>query len=310
MNGPAITNQTSSSRPIPLGRAMVSGLLMGGADGIPGVSGGTIALVLGIYERFIAALSTVLKAPTLLRDPTGRSQIATALRLLFPLGLGMAMAYWLVTWLLIGKTADPGLMMREASAPCCYAFFFGLVLVSLKEPWRRIPGHRTSTWCVALAAFLVSVTFSGLPYARTEPETWMLLLGGAGAISVMLLPGVSGSLLLVMIGQYAAVVRAVHDLDMTRILVFALGIGIGLALFVPVLRNLLHRTHDHTMAALTGLMAGSLRALWPWKEQYDPKVGPLHNMGIGDDIPYVIVSAMAGAALVILLARLQRRSSS
>ena len=136
----------------------------------------------------------------------------------------------------------------------------------------------------------------------------MLVFGGAGAISVMLLPGVSGSLLLVILGQYTTVAGALHDRAFGKLGVFGVGMLIGIASFVPLLKWLLDKHHDLTMAALTGLMAGSLRALWPWKSNYIPKQGEMTNIGIDTDTLLVVVGAMAiGGAVVWLLAMFERR---
>ena len=293
------------STPTPL-LCVLSGFLMGGADAIPGVSGGTIALILGIYDRFIESLHQVLRAPLALRSPARRNQLIAALRFLVPLGIGVVIAYYLATKLLVGKSENPGLMIRPETAPACYAFFFGLVLLSIREPWRRIRNANAGHYVAALLGCAAAAIFSGLPHASQEPALWMLFLGGAGAISVMIMPGVSGSLLLVILGQYQTIVSAVHDRDLSVVLVFLLGIAIGVLLFVPTLRRLLTRHHDVTMATLTGLMAGSLRALWPWKSNYDIKAAELTNTGIGEHLPMVLVAALCGAAVVFFLAMLER----
>ncbi len=287
--------------------SVLSGLLMGGADAIPGVSGGTIALILGLYERFIESLSQVVRAPFSLRDPGGRASLGKALRFLIPLGVGVAIAYVLVTKLLVGKSENPGLMIRAESAPYCYAFFFGLVLVSLQEPWKRILAKGASHWLAAALGCIAAAAFAGLPHVGTSPETWMLVLGGAGAISMMILPGVSGSLLLVILGQYQFIVNALHDRDFATFGIFVFGIGLGVISFVPLLRKVLSRHHDLTMAALTGLMAGSLRALWPWKTSYDIKAGQMSNAGIGDGVLLIGLAALAGAAVLFFLHILERR---
>ena len=280
---------------------------MGAADAVPGVSGGTMALIVGIYERFLAALSVAVRIPRLIGSAPGRRQIAEALRLLIPLGLGLIVAYFLVTRLLVGPTDAPGWLRRVETAPLCYGFFFGLVLLSLWEPWRRMRTVTPASWVVAGVFALGAAWFVGLPYATEAPKTWMLIYGGALAVSVMLLPGISGSLLLVILGQYTTVAGALHDRDVMRLGAVALGILLGLALFVPWLRKLLRHHHDLTMAALTGLMAGSLRALWPWKSGYDLKASRLDNIGVQDDWPWVLLAALVGALGVRALAALERR---
>lgn len=297
----------SSKRRMPPHLSLISGLLMGTADAVPGVSGGTIALVVGIYDRFLESLSTMVKAPFLLGSAEGRAQVADALMLLVPLGLGLASAVFVMTRLLVGPSDDPGILLRPETAPLCYGFFFGLVLVSLREPWRRIRGPGMLHILLALAAAVAAAVFVALPHRAGAPPLWSLTFGGAGAIAVMLLPGVSGSLFLVIMGQYTTVTAALHDLDVAILAVFVLGLALGVALFVPFLRYLLRRHNDLTMAALTGMMAGSLRALWPWKSNYQPKDGPMINVGVGDEVLWVLIAAMAGGAVVWLLARLERR---
>lgn len=296
-----------NARPMRAPASIGCGLLMGGADAIPGVSGGTIALIIGIYERFIGSLGVAVKLPVLLRTAEGRDRLKRALMFLVPLGIGILIAYYLATKLLVGSTDEPGILRRPGTAPMCYGFFFGLVLASIPQPFRKIRergfGIFVAVGVGAAAAFL----FAGLPYSGGQPATWTLLLGGAGAISVMLLPGVSGSLFLVIIGQYTAVASAVHDRDVVVLAVFAAGLALGAATFVPILRRLLEHKHDLTMAALTGLMGGSLRALWPWKNGYDPKKELMENVGVFGDWWWVAAFAVAGAAVVLVLSQLERR---
>lgn len=296
--------------PLPAPLAAGAGLLMGAADAVPGVSGGTIALVLGIYARLLEAIARVLALPRALRTPAGRRGLAAALGFLGPLGLGILAALYLGTRLLVGPAEAPGWLRRPDTAPLCYAFFFGLVLVSLGEPWRRVRARRAAGWALAGAAALLAAWFVGLPHAARAPEPWMLVPGGALAISVMLLPGVSGSLLLLAIGQYTTVAGALHDPRPGLLLLFALGVLLGLLAFVPLLRRLLARRPDLTLMALTGLMAGSLRALWPWKSHYDVAdagAGPVRNLWPDAPTPAVALAFLLGAAAVALLRRFERR---
>lgn len=310
MSQPEDSSQQSQGHPpsnLPPHLSVLSGFLMGGADAIPGVSGGTIALILGLYERFIESLSAVVHAPLALGNPKKRAALMHALRFLIPLGFGVGLAYVLVTKLLVGKTENPGLMIQADSAPYCYAFFFGLVLVSLREPWKRIKTTSPNHWVAAVLGCAAAATFAGLPHVGGTPASWMLVLGGAGAISVMILPGVSGSLLLVILGQYQVIVSALHDRDFGTFGIFLVGICLGIVTFVPLLRRVLASHHDLTMAALTGLMAGSLRALWPWKTSYDIKAGQMSNTAIGEGVVLVIVAALAGAGVLFLLHILERK---
>lgn len=276
---------------------------MGAADAVPGVSGGTIALILGIYDRLLGSISTLLRPPWRWQ----RSHAVPALVFLGPLLAGLLAAYWLVTRLLVGPKDAPGLLLRPETAPYCFAFFFGLVLASLGEPWRRMRERGASAYLLAAVGAAMAFVFVGLPHAAGAPATWMLVPGGALAICVMLLPGVSGSLLLVILGQYTTVTGAVHDREIVPLLAVVAGVVLGLALFVPLLRKLLAVRHDATMAVLTGLMAGSLRALWPWKSGYDIKKEALHNLPPGDHVPGVIAAALVGALCVFALRWIERR---
>jgi putative membrane protein len=308
---PAVAQERA---PLPLPLACGAGLLMGAADSVPGVSGGTIALILGVFERLVDSLSICVRLPSRIRSPEGRAELRAALTFLVPLGVGVLAAYFVGTRILVGPTESPGLLRRAETAPLCYAFFLGLVLFSLPEPWRRIPKHTAGSYVCALVAAVFVAWLVGLEHATRAPADWMLFVGGALAISVMLLPGISGSLLLLVLGQYTTVAGAVHNLgdpqEVTRLALFLGGVVVGIALFVPLLRRLLRDHHDLTLAALTGLMAGSIRALWPWKSHYDLKdlsLGRMVNTGIGENWPWVLVALAGGAASVWLLDRLAAR---
>jgi putative membrane protein len=281
---------------------------MGAADAVPGVSGGTVALILGIYDRFIGALHTVIRSFALVRTTEGRKALTSALRFLIPLALGIAASYFVATRILVGPSKNPdGWLRRVETAPLCYAFFFGLVIASVYEPFRRIKTHGGKTWTALLLGAAFAFVFTGLPYIKAEPETWMLLPGGAMAISVMLLPGISGSLLLLILNQYRAVANSVHDGNVVRLLVFGSGLILGIGLFVPVLRWLLRLFHDNTMAFLTGLMIGSLRALWPWKSQYDPKFGFMENVAPFGSLPMTLLLAACGFVVIVAMGMIERR---
>ncbi len=291
---------------VSLPKALISGLCMGTADAVPGVSGGTIALVIGIYDEFIGAISTMISTPKLIRTTEGRGTIVEALKLLVPLGIGLLAGYILVVKLLVGKTEAPGILLQKETAPVCFGFLFGLVLASIPEPLRRIQKWKVSHFVAFAIAAGSAAWFVGLPHLQSEPEKWMLVLGGAGAISVMLLPGVSGSLLLVILGQYAVVGQAVTERNVPVLLTVVGGIVLGVITFVPLLKKLLHSAEAVTMAALAGLMAGSLRALWPYKDFYNPKVGPLSNNGNVHSLHWVVLAALIGVMTVFLLRLLGR----
>jgi len=241
----------------------VHGLLMGSADIVPGVSGGTVALIVGIYERLISsvrALASSAVAVLRLDGERFRGRLREVhWRLIIPLGLGIGTA------LVIGARFIPHLM--ETYPVQARALFFGLIAGSLLIPWRRIrhrvPGHYLAAVAATVLAFLI-VGFP--PREIVSPALWMVFGAASVAICAMILPGVSGSFLLLVMGMYEPTLRAVNGRDLLYIAVFGMGAVIGLGLFSRVLEFLLERYHDLTMAALVGLMAGSLRALWPYQD--------------------------------------------
>ncbi len=276
---------------------------MGSADAVPGISGGTVALVIGLYRRLIDSIATVLEYPRRRDFEALRAPLA----FLLPLGLGMAVAYWLVSRLLIGPESNPGILLRETTAPLCYGLFSGLVAVSLREPWRRIDAPQREHLAFAGAGAVATFVVLGLPFATSTPAGWMLPVGGALALTAMLLPGVSGSLVLVMLGQYATITGAVHDLRLAPLLWFGSGGLVAALVVVPRLQRLLIERPGRTLAVLTGVMAGSLRALWPWKASYDVRAGDLSPQFVGENWPEVALAALLGGILVLALERLSRR---
>ncbi len=234
---------------------------MGAADIVPGVSGGTVALVFGIYERLLhnvglgaKALGSLVKG-----DLNGfKTKLGSVeWTFLIPLGLGILLAVGLLSSIIEGLLQD----RPEDMA----GLFFGLVLGSIVVAWTQLsdrsPTHIGVMLGVGVAAFFLLGFQSGPAVA---PPTLAYLGAGAIAICAMILPGISGSFLLLMMGMYAAVLGAVHDRDIVSLAVFGVGAVIGLALFSTALNWVLERHKDLMLAALIGLMIGSLRVLWPW----------------------------------------------
>lgn len=304
------------------------GLGMGLSDAVPGVSGGTMALILGIYERLIAALAAMLAALARPLDPLRRRDLWTALAFLIPLGAGIVIALVAALSLLVGDKpevaglepeearrrleAATGLLIDPDTAPLVFAFFFGLVCASVREPWRRRRSRRGADLALVAAGTAASAALALLPSLGAAPGPAMFVLSGAIAISVMLLPGISGSLALLVLGMYQPIAGAVHERDLATVAWVVLGVALGGAAFVPCLRLLLDRAHDRTMAALTGLMAGSLVALWPWKRHYLPEAIPVLDEPMLPVAPHgawwwPLLAAAAGAGLILALSRLARR---
>lgn len=272
---------------------------MGAADAVPGVSGGTMALILGIYEELLAAISSGFRMilGALRGNVSAAKEHFAEIRwsFLLPLVLGIATAIG------IASIFVPDLLERFPVQS--RAVFLGLVTASLSVPWSRIERPNQRTLTIALAFAVPAFFLSGLPNGSIEnPALWMAFLGAAIAICAMILPGVSGSFLLLVLGLYRPTLDAVRDLDLAYVAVFGIGAIFGLGSFATLLRRLLREHHDTTMAALVGLMAGSLRALWPWQADDRSLQAP------GDNLLAVIGLVVVGFLIVNLIQRAGSRS--
>ena len=281
----------------------VQGLLMGGADVIPGVSGGTVALIVGIYERLVGSVRAAATAPvSLLRGDVRRAKEHLAevhWALIVPLLTGIVSA------LLLGARVIPELL--ETYPVQMRGLFFGLIAGSLPIPWRRIARVRAVHLLTAVIAAVAAFVLSGLPPQEVASPTLPIVFGAAAvAICAMILPGISGSFLLLVMGMYTPTLRALHARDLPYIVVFVAGCAIGLGLFSKVLEYLLEHWHDVTMAALVGLMAGSLRALWPWMTEERTMLAPVAD----GTLPVVLLLAGLGVAAVLLLVYVGERAAT
>lgn len=231
---------------------------MGIADVIPGVSGGTMAFILGIYDELIDAIRAVvpfLKNLLTLRWRAAFEQFPW--RFLLALVIGIAAAILsLARFLHWALDEHPTLV---------YSVFFGLIVASVYVVRRRV---RAWTWpnLLAVAVFAVGAyLLMGLRPAETPNALWFIFLSGMIAICAMILPGISGAFILVLLGKYQYILGALIGLDIVTVLVFMAGAAVGIVSFANLLRWLLDHYHDLTVAALVGFMLGSLRELWPWK---------------------------------------------
>ena len=178
----------------------------------------------------------------------------------------MLFSYYFVTKLLVGSDANPGLLMDKSTAPQIFSFFFGLVFLSIKEPWSFVNNPTSKNYLIALAGIIVVFVYTRFPIDDTS--NILLVLSGILALTAMLLPGISGALVLLTLGLYEEIVGYVHNLELIPLSYFFLGGIISLFTFVPFMNKMLDNHKELTMSALTGLMAGSLITLWPWKEDY------------------------------------------
>jgi putative membrane protein len=237
------------------------GFFMGSADVVPGVSGGTVALVLGIYERLVGNIR---------QGSAALARLARLDRTGFAQGLRLV-DWWFLLPLLVGVGAAVATLahliergLEEYPVPMA-ALFFGLVAGSVIVACRMLEEWTPRRVALLLGVMAVTALLLGLQSSeRADAPLWLFGLAGAIAICAMILPGVSGSFLLLTIGMYELVLSAVTDRDLVTLAVFALGCVVGLALFSSGLSWALERHRDTVLAALVGLMIGSLRVLWPW----------------------------------------------
>ncbi len=286
---------------------VVRGFAMGAADIVPGVSGGTVALVLGIYERLIASIRAGSKALGLLlkADTSGfRTWMSTVeWALIVPLGAGILIAVAVLAGILQRLLHDEAELMA--------AIFLGLVAGSVVVAWRLMRAPRPFHIAVVAGVGLVTFVALGLQGGTSEetvgqisqPALWAFFIAGAIAICAMILPGVSGSFLLVLMGMYGPVLAAATDRDFAVLGVFMLGAVVGLALFSQLLHHALQHHHDNMLAALIGLMAGSVRVLWPWPNGVDST-----ELGAPDgDVVLAIAGAIIAFAVVVVVGRIALR---
>ena len=237
------------------------GFAMGSADVVPGVSGGTMAFILGIYEELIDSIRAIGR-PEFVQSAL-KFRVMEALRIvnwkfLVALFVGivaavLTLAPWL-EWLL------------ENRPVALWSFFFGLVLASVIVVSQRVTRWTPLIWGTLIAGAVLAFIIVGLVPVETPTAWWFLMLSGAIAICAMILPGISGSFILVLLSKYAFFLNAVNTRDLVSIALAGVGAVIGLVSFAQVLSWLFKRYHDLTVALLTGLMIGSLRKVWPWKE--------------------------------------------
>lgn len=236
-----------------------SGLLMGAADVVPGVSGGTIAFILGVYDRLISALSRVNKESVnmLLKADFRALWRHFDGTFLLLLGSGVVTSIFLlagvVTYLL------------EVYPSYLWSFFFGLILASAKLLVDQIHEFNWRHCVVMLLGISIGMSLSLLVPTQFNTSLVMVFLSGMVAICAMILPGISGSFLLLMMGMYGFILSAIKSFDLLVISVFAAGALIGLLSFSKVLNYLLNKARYMTLAALTGVMLGALVKVWPWK---------------------------------------------
>lgn len=290
------------------------GFCMGGADIIPGVSGGTIAFITGIYEDLLRAVRSVnLQAiQAMLRLDFAAVINHVHLRFLLPLLFGVGTA-------LVGLAGLMHWLLTEYPVPI-WSLFLGLIGASILVVGRKVERWTPGAWGAFGAGALAAWFIIGLIPVTTPESWWFIFLCGMIAICAMILPGISGSFLLLILGKYAYITGALRnpfgDANLAILAVFACGCIVGLAGFSRLLSWLLGRYHGLTVAMLTGFMLGAMRKVWPWKETLESVVirGKLHVLSERNVLPPTLDSEvlvalglmLVGAIVVLGLERLTR----
>ncbi|WKZ34934.1 MAG: DUF368 domain-containing protein [Anaerolineales bacterium] len=235
------------------------GFAMGAADVVPGVSGGTMAFILGIYDELLASIHAV-DLNFIRRILTFKWREAFAdfpWKFLLALALGIGAA--------ILTLANALHWALENKPVFIWSFFFGLIVASIVTVRRRVASWSGVNILAAAAATLGAYILVGLTPSETPHTPLLLFLSGAVAICAMILPGISGAFILVLLGKYAYVLGAVKNFDLVTIALVGAGAVVGLLAFVRLLRWMLNKNHDLVVSILMGFMLGSLRKVWPWK---------------------------------------------
>jgi putative membrane protein len=298
------TIPTSKTREIPF--TLVRGFCMGAADIVPGVSGGTIALVFGMYHRLVAAIQTGSSALGRFAkfDFKGGTDKLKAVDWVFllPLGGGIVLALFSLASLIETQLHENPVEMS--------ALFMGLVAGSVIVAWQLLNQRDPARLAILVGVAVVVFALLGLREGTSEetvaqtadPAMWAYFGAGALAICAMILPGISGSFILVLLGMYGPVLAAVSDRDLTVVVVVGLGAVVGLALFSQVLHWALSTRYDTVMAILIGLMIGSLRVLWPWPNGVDSTALDSPN----GEVVLPIILAVLAFGLVIAISEVAK----
>ena len=276
----------------------IRGFLMGSADVVPGVSGGTIAVLVGIYERLVHAISMASKAlGNVLRlrfREAGQRLREIDWGLILPLLIGVGVAIFTLASVISTLLDDH----PESMA----GLFTGLVAASAWVAWRMLRRPNGASAAIAVVVAVAFFLLLGLKGGAVADPSWIAIFGaGAIAICAMILPGISGSFLLLMLGMYDFIINAVDGRDFPVLGVFALGCLVGIVLFSQVLDWALSNYHDIVVAAMVGLLIGSFRVLWPWPGGVDStEVGaPTGNWYAPMLLGLVAAAVVVGITLVV-----------
>lgn len=287
---------------------------MGTADVIPGVSGGTMAYILGIYERLVNAIKSFdlawLKGVVRLdrKISLGKPDYA----LIIPLAIGIVLALLFFT-----RVISLPKLLRTYPEPV-YALFFGLIAGSIFILMSHVDKINLKDWLFILAGTGTGLIVFNLVPVNTPEQSWFIFLSGALAICAMILPGISGSFILLMLKKYEYIFSAVGHFDFSVLVPFVLGIITGLVLFARFLSWLLGNFHKATIMVINGLLIASLWVIWPYQERvYEITDGKLQLVGSSPYLPeqfnglslFILLLMVTGVVLVIAINHMAKKVS-
>lgn len=287
------------------------GMAMGAADVVPGVSGGTIAFITGIYQELIATISGVNLSLVKVWKEEGFKAAWQKLNGPFILALLTGI---LISVFSIMRIAN---YLLEEHPVHIWSFFFGLIVASVWFVAKQIPKWNFKVVIALIAGAAIAFYVVSLPpLGGGVASNWFLFMAGAIAICAMILPGISGAFILVLLGAYKPITEAAHDFDLKTLAIVGVGAIVGLLSFSRVLKWLFDHHSTITLAVLTGFIAGSLNKIWPWKQvletaQYGDKSVVIREASVlpgnfeGDPhlVPAVILM-LAGFLLILILERI------
>tara|TARA_B100002003_G_scaffold68434_3_gene63806 strand:- start:278 stop:1288 length:1011 start_codon:yes stop_codon:yes gene_type:complete len=274
------------------------GVGMGTADIVPGVSGGTIAFITGIYEALLTAIASINSRLVLqvLRLNLKQALAGLHLRFLVTLVCGIALA--------VISTSHLMHYLLTEHAVQTWSVFFGLITASILVVAHSINKRFTSFPALILGAIL-AYGITGLIPLYTPEEPWFIFFSGMIAICAMILPGLSGSFILLILGKYAFITAAlrnpVNPDNLETILIFITGCLVGILGFSRILRYGLARWHDYTLALLTGIMLGSMRKVWPWKITLESQIIRGKEHVLREENVWPLLDFEFGIALLLML---------
>lgn len=307
---------TKKRSPIQLALLSLKGIAMGAADVVPGVSGGTIAFISGIYEELIESINNVnFTAFGVLRKEGFKAfwnHINGTFFVFLFIGIGTSI-------LTLAKAVT---YLLDTHPVLIWSFFFGLIIASVWLIGKSIEKWNAGTITALILGGGIAFYIATIQSVASIDATWFIVLSGALAICAMILPGISGAFILLLLGSYDKVLAAITERDFVIIGLFAIGCAIGLLSFARVLKWLFHKFKMITIASLTGFMIGSLNKVWPWKETISYRMNShgeevpfiQNNVLPGDfagdnQLMFAILCMLIGLSLIIVLERFAPKES-